>query len=260
MSFTFHLDHWTVNFFTLIFETDSSITDRELRWYNVTNNWQASFFTKKKISLSFYLLGSAGIGLDSVTAVATTTRKTKLIHCAILENRIVNRREFSTDARKTSPRNCDGWSRFSSGHRKLTTTVHLSPVNWESSWFANFLHDAAILESAIAFIPRARITRGMGWANDDVGHGMDRSDPRTRTGIWDPLCSPHHRSSGGCLVPNKIVVTQTCASFNDTWSSFEIVFELESNALIAISADLRSEFVWSNYTNIALVNKGCTGK
>ena len=90
-------------------------------------------------------------------------------------------------------------------------------------------------------------------------HGMDRSDPGTRTGIWDPLCSPHHRSSGGCLVPNRIVVTQTCASFNDTWSSFEIVFELESNALIAISVDLRSEFARSTYTSIAVVDKGRIG-
>lgn len=48
----------------------------------------------------------------------------------------------------------------------------------------------AILESAIAFIPRAMITRGMGWANDDAGHGMDRSDPCTRTGIRDPLQPP----------------------------------------------------------------------
>lgn len=222
---------------------------------NEHNSWRVFFFTKKKRTTAcrFYLLGSAGIGLDSVTAivVATTTRKTKLIHCAILEKR-VDANLVQIREKKTFPKSCYGWSRFLSRHRKPTSTC---PVNWLSSWFTNFLHDAALLESAIAFIPRARITRGMGWANDDVGHGMDRSDPSTRTGIRDPLCSPHYRSSGGCLVPNRIVVTQTCASFNDTWSSFEIVFELESNALIAISADLRPEFAWSNYTSIALVDK-----
>lgn len=68
---------------------------------------------KQNNSVSFHLLGSAGIGLDSVTAivVATTTRKTKLVHCAILENRI-DANLIQMREKETSSRSCYGYNLF----------------------------------------------------------------------------------------------------------------------------------------------------
>lgn len=117
----------------------------------------------------------------------------------------------------------------------------------------------AILESAIAFIPRAMITRGMGWANDDAGHGMDRSDPCTRTGIRDPLQPPPSivrwlpRTQQDRRNANVRIVQRYVIVIRDRFRTW----------IERINCDLcRSllEFVWSSYTTVTAVDKRYVGK